>query len=119
MTPVQKIGVFTVGLSILLTAGYGAFSSYSNSKQVKAKNKLEAEINRSLPSGSSPDDVLAYLDQKSLEHSPYIPAQRMVSAIQRETSNSLLITGDVQVVFYFDKSDKLARVNFRDTYTGP
>lgn len=86
---------------------------------MKAKKEPEAEINSRLPVGSKSNDVPAYLDQKHIEHSPYQSMQRTIFAIQRKTSDDLLIAGDIQIIFSFDRLAKVAYVGFKNIYTGP
>lgn len=45
--------------------------------------------------------------------------QRTIFAIQRKTSDDLLIAGDIQIIFSFDRLAKVAYVGFKNIYTGP
>ena len=91
---------------------------------------IRRQVNERVPVGASPDDVLRFLDGEHLDHSElrrpevmyvggrYYDGTLLVWASKRGTWRSLLQREDVEVIFVFDESHKLARIDVFPVYTG-
>jgi hypothetical protein len=69
--------------------------------------------------GDTPNQVTASLAALHLDHSEYDRKHRTIRGIIRNSSESFLITGNIQYVLYFDEKDRLSRIVVREVYTGP
>lgn len=79
----------------------------------KAK-KVSAAIAAQLPVGSAQPQVMAFLDEQGLDHSPYyvddpVFPGRYINAIVRGTAWGFLCTADMEIKFNFDANDKLTK----------
>jgi hypothetical protein len=72
---------------------------------------------------STPDQVLAYLNDGKIEHSQYqrdTAKGSAISAFLRHDSTSwALIKADYKIVFHFDNNNRLASSEIYEKYTGP
>ena len=129
-----SIGVFVIIVfGILGSAFVGQIPSRN---YFKARRISEAVL--SLPVGSSRARVTAFLDSEELEYSyvgdeddiDFTSAVRdngyswedlsgYIVSIIRNTSRGLLVSGDVQYFFFFDKSGNLLKATAKEVFTGP
>ena len=80
---------------------------------------LEHEIRDSLPLGSSPDAVEAFLKKRGIEHS-YDKSSRTLYATARKLKGSTIITTEsLTLRFYFDEASSLKSIDAKVNYTGP
>lgn len=83
------------------------------------------DIREHLPIGSPRSAVEAYLDQKGFPHSytdelkGFPEYQNTEAAMVKETSNSWLVRGDLQILFKFDGQERLIDYKFKEILTGP
>jgi hypothetical protein len=109
----------------LLVAGY--FANYGI--RTTRPETLKRLVAQNVKIGASPDDVIRFLDEQHLEHSPLrrtsgssegktygdVP---MIGAIKRRTWRSLLMFESIQIVFIFDENNHLVKFDLRPVYTG-
>jgi hypothetical protein len=81
-------------------------------------DKIEAQIRKDIPLGSSSQAVLAYLSGKSIEHS-WVGAEKKIRAIVRNTATTLAVTENLSIEFEFDRDLKLVDITFKKVYKGP
>lgn len=91
--------------------------------------ELRSEINAQLPIGSSQTDVIAYLNKKHIEHTPYVDAGTdqeilrlngapgRVNGIIRNVSSGLFYRSDITLSFLFDKSGRLCSYDVSEAIT--
>jgi hypothetical protein len=72
-------------------------------------DQLRREIENGLPIGASPDRVAEFARKQGMEHSNYLPQERMVNATKRGISKGLLSETSLFVRFYFDEKNTLER----------
>lgn len=116
-----------LGLALAVTAALVAALIY-RTRRVKAATdavKIEKDIRDHLPLGASRAKVVAYLDERGIQHS-YIDESKQAPeyrhtemAMVRGASRTWLIRGDVQILFKFDESGNLANYSVREIFTGP
>jgi hypothetical protein len=72
---------------------------------------------------STPDQVLAYLNDKMIEHSQYqqnaAKGNAISAALHRDSTSWALIKTDYKIVFHFDGNNRLASSEIYEKYTGP
>ena len=128
-----------LGLSVLLVLGVvvvALWDGLPNRNELKARRVSEAVL--SLPVGSSRARVISFLDSEGLEYS-YVGSKAdivftsavrdngyssedlsgYIVAIIRNTSSSLLVSGNVQYFFFFNKQGELLKATAEDVFTGP
>ena len=84
-------------------------------------SKLEREIRQRLPPGTPAREVVAFLDERHIEHSAFpLPKEPgVLRAIVRDRSAfHLLVKTSYQLVFSFDGSDRLQKCETNKQYTG-
>jgi hypothetical protein len=83
--------------------------------------QLRALITRELPVGTSATRVIAFLDDRHIEHSDYTkpPGPAEVTAIVREPSWWRIVKTSHRIVFSFDHGSRLTRYRLEEAYTGP
>jgi hypothetical protein len=72
-------------------------------------DQLRAEIEKTLPIGSSRALVSEFARTHGLEHSSYLERERMINAIRRGVSKGLFSESSIYVRFYFDEKQALER----------
>ena len=108
------------GASLLLMLLAMSFLSpaCSNDQRVTAKIlELETAIQEQLPIGSSPDEVIGFLQRHGIEHSNYHNDSRLITGIIRDVQKGLLTSGSVQLEFVFD-NHKLTKYSVTEVFTG-
>jgi hypothetical protein len=120
----------SLSISILALALTCAACSKSESKaDLMTAESLKTEISTALPGGSSVAEVMAYLDNRKIEHSSLVdqanmahmgfdPNVQTISAIIRNVERKGLITGDLTIAFRFDRAQKLSGFDVKPVYTG-
>jgi hypothetical protein len=86
--------------------------------------QVREEIDTHLPIGTARAAVEAYLDQQSIPHSyiresPVRGNEYTEQALIRNSSHSLFIRGDIQLLFKFDDDDRLTQYSVKEIFTGP
>lgn len=76
-------------------------------------------IENAVPSGSSVSEVLAFLEQHSIEHSEYLGESKTIRAIVRNTVKTATVSGAIQMIFTFDENRQLIHSEIEEVYTGP
>jgi len=104
--------------AIGVLSGLMAISCASRGRPAIAREDLEQQISTSLPVGSTTDAVLAYLDRKGIEHSPYLDKDRSIRAIIRPKEEAL-ITESLSIIFRFDEAHLLQEHSIKSVLTGP
>jgi len=97
-----------------------------NAKTTVDVASVNKDIREHLPIGSSRLDVEAFLDQRQIGHTHIgelkdSPENRHTEiALIRGVSQSLLVRGDIQILFKFDETDsKLISYKIQEVFTGP
>jgi hypothetical protein len=80
--------------------------------------EIAASVNSALPIGVSKEKVLAFLDAKRIEHSDYLPSERRIYAIERNTCRALFVECSVDMVFEFNDADALRAASVKEGFTG-
>ena len=114
------------GALFLLVGGYFAIYGVRTTRP----EKLRTLVGSNIKIGSSPEEVVSFLDAQHLEHSEmhrtsdyshlreiYGDAP-MIGAIKRRTWRSLLMYESIQIVFVFDENNRLVKFDLRPVYTG-
>ena len=86
--------------------------------------QIREEIDTHLPIGTPRAAVESYLDQQSIPHSymhesPVRGNEYTEQAMIRDSSHSLFIRGDIQLLFKFDDNDRLTKYSVKEIFTGP
>lgn len=81
-------------------------------------NDVAASVKAALPNGSSQDKVLAFLDKQRIEHSAYLPSERKIYAIRRNTCRALFVECSIDMIFSFDETATLTDVSVKEGLTG-
>lgn len=86
--------------------------------------QVQEEVDTHLPIGTPRAAVESYLDQHSLPHSyirdsPVKGNEHTEQALIRDSSHSLFIRGDIQLLFKFDDDDRLTQYSVKEIFTGP
>src|SRR6185437_9412545 len=68
-------------------------------------SQTERELRRALPRGTSQDAVIAYLDNRRIEHSPQLGPDGALLAIERNTCHMILVECDTEISILFDKQE--------------
>lgn len=105
---------------------------YLYGMQQTPQRELERAIADQVQTGTSPEQILNFLDRQHLEHSSlerlaerdsdsrYYPVGTlMIRAIKRHTASSLVGFESLQIIFVFTEDQKLARFDVRPVYTAP
>lgn len=102
-------------------------------------SEVTSIIQEAVPLGSNKTQVDVFLRSKGIGHSHFNSAQedfngwsdvvmsgvpvKQVGAITtatiHDTSRALMITGDMRIVFLFDKNGKLVKHTVKEVFTGP
>jgi hypothetical protein len=90
----------------------------SRGRPAIATDELERQISTNLPVGSTIDAVMAFLDRKGIEHSPYLDKDRSIHAIVRPKEEAL-ITESLSIIFRFDEAHLLQEHSIESVLTGP
>jgi hypothetical protein len=113
-------------LASLLVAGYFANYGIRTTRPASLRRRIEQNIKM----GSTPDEVLKFLDDQHLDHTPLTRTVKysnlrnsygdvpMIGAIKRRTWRSLLTYENIQIVFVFDGNKRLVRFDLIPVYTG-
>jgi hypothetical protein len=83
---------------------------------------LEQRLAAAVPLQSTPNQVLAYLNNQKIEHSGYLldPTQgNSIKAMIRDKARWSLMKTGYNVLFRFDSHDRLVGYEVRPAYTGP
>jgi hypothetical protein len=114
LTALARLPIFCVLGCVLLTGCSPAIKERAN-----WANRVVDEIQFQ----STPDQVLAYLNDKKIEHSNYQQNSakgNAISAVLPSDSTSwALIKTDYKIVFHFDGNNRLASSEIYEKYTGP
>jgi hypothetical protein len=87
-------------------------------KQETTTADVQEIVERELPVGTPLARAQEVLSSKGWEHS-YIPAERTVRAMLRDTSSNALVKGSIQITLQFDDQKKLASHDVKEMFTGP
>jgi hypothetical protein len=79
--------------------------------------KVERELQKHVPIGSTRAEVAAYLDAKGIAHSAALGNREQ--AIMRDTALGSPVRTDIEMSFSFDERQKLTSYAVREIYTGP
>ena len=116
-----------VGIVVLLLCAISVWLILSRQNRASPRltvKQVQQQIDGSIPVGSTRAAVESYLDSRSIPHS-YVAAsgqadERNVElALISDTSQSLLVRGDIQVRFHFDDSGRLTDYHVQEVFTGP
>jgi hypothetical protein len=111
-------------LTLMLGLAAGMIQRTRRVKVTTNVARVEADIREHVPVGSSRADVASYLDQRGIQHS-YIdqskgePEYSTEMAMVPGASRSLLIRGDIQILFKFDNQARLTHYSVHEIFTGP
>jgi hypothetical protein len=74
-------------------------------------------LGRDLPIGTPKERVLQYASQKKMEHSEYLPKERLVNAMVRGIKKGFLFESSLHIQFRFDEAGRLASVSVDEVGT--
>lgn len=80
--------------------------------------ELETAIRTALPTGSTPAQVLAFLDARHIHHSGFDERTRAIYASTAEEQVNLLLRTGVYLVFHFDSSARTTDFSVEQKATG-
>jgi hypothetical protein len=121
----KRIGVAALVLIVIVSGYFLVFGLRTTRVET-----IQKQLNEGLQMGASPENVTRFLDAIHLEHSELIRPEVMlmnrrsydnalvIVAVRRNTWRSLLQRESVQVIFVFDESHKLVRIDVFPIYTG-
>ena len=111
----------TKGLRTLLLIGLLAVTGCKSPN--RSSKAIAGEMVSAVPLTSSPTQVIALLDSRKIEHSPYLrntTKGNLIFALIPEKAPILSIVKESEsVVFRFDEHDKLTAYDMRAVYIGP
>lgn len=126
MTSIKKAGLAGFILTVIFVCYFAVFGF----RTIRVET-IRKQVDQSVPVGASVDEVARALDVMHIEHSGVERPKLMlmggrrydnllvVQAIHRNTWRSLLIREDVELIFVFDDSRKLSRIDIFPIWTGP
>jgi hypothetical protein len=126
MTTTKKAILIGCGLIVVVLGYFAVFGVRTTRVET-----IRRQVNQSVAIGASLSDVAHSLDAMQIEHSEIERPQMMlmsghrydnvlvVMAIQRNTWRSLLFREDVELIFVFDETRKLNRIDIFPILTGP
>jgi hypothetical protein len=91
---------------------------------------LRRLIEQNVKIGSTPDEVVRFLDDQHLDHTPLTRTDKysklrdsygdvpMIGAIKRKTWRSLIMYENIQIVFVFDSNNHLVKFELIPVFTG-
>jgi hypothetical protein len=79
---------------------------------------VAASVRAALPKGSDKNKVLAFLDEKRIEHSDYLPKERRIYAIERNTCRAPFVECSIDMTFSFDEVGVLQEATVKEGFTG-
>lgn len=110
----------TFFLIIGIFAGAGIFYLFYPNMQSKAQlEKVRQLIYREIPIGSEKEEVLRFLTNQKIEHSQYLENEKLIRAILRKTASTFIVSESIELVFYFDRNDRLRDYALNKKLTGP
>jgi hypothetical protein len=85
---------------------------------------IKAKITNFLPLGSTYEQVELFLDNGNIEHSTLLgkePPYLIYAKIKKMPPrlHFYVVRNDIQIIFYFDKEQKLTNYEFKEILTGP
>jgi hypothetical protein len=107
--------------NVILSRALGAIAVMAVTGCGPDISKLEREFGERLPQGTPALHVVAFLDERHVEHSVFsLPKEPgVLRSIVRDTSPfNLLVKTSYQVVFSFDANDRLQKHETNKQYTG-
>jgi hypothetical protein len=126
--PVNRL--WLMGLAVGVVVTIAACGKPESKVDVMTAEALKADISKAVPMGSSADDVIQFLENRKIEHSPLVdqanmkhmgfdPNVQTISAIIRNVERKGLVSGDLAISFRFDRAQKLSDFDVKSVYTGP
>jgi hypothetical protein len=115
--------IVEIFLALALTSlALGIFLSLSQNSKLNLTDRKEAEITQglkeALPSGTSVENLISYLDKNKIEHGEYDSMNRTLNAIIRSVERSPVVITDIQITFQFDQKGKLIDFIWKKAFTG-
>lgn len=108
-------------LSIFCALGCVLLSGCSPA--IKERANLANNVASGIQLQSTPDQVLAYLNDKKIEHSQYeqnsATGNAISAVLRRDSASWALIKTDYKIVFHFDRNNRLTSSEIYEKYTGP
>jgi hypothetical protein len=121
----KKKPALVIGSLIVLTLAYFALYGLRTTRP----ESLRRLITQNVKVGSSPDDVIRFLDSQHLEHSSLLRLQEfetlrrtygnapLVLARKRHTLQAWWGSESIQIIFVFDEGNRLLRFDLHQEYT--
>lgn len=75
-------------------------------------------LNLNLRRGTEADKVVAFLDARGIEHSPYHRGDHDIRAIRRNVCLVLLLECSIEIQFALDGNGHLEKTSISEDYTG-
>jgi len=93
-------------------------------------NTLRDAVRSELPNGSSPDQVISFLEKRNIEHTPLETARTELEAATWKSNRRIVgsiphaydgffSSADIRLTFLFDDSGKLASSDVQEVVRGP
>ena len=107
--------------SILIISSFFIFiSGCKKSLTIDQKEQaISKNLNEALPPGTSVRDLVSYLDKNKIDHGQYDQKSHSLYSIIRDVGRSAFVIHDFQIIFQFDKKDKLINFTWKEALTGP
>jgi hypothetical protein len=85
------------------------------------KQAVDDMIKHNVPVGTDKAKVVAFLDDKKIEHSGHTKQNEPVvlAIVRGKPSSSSIVRKAIQIRFDFDQANKLARYSVEEQFTGP
>ena len=120
------LGLLFAALAVAIAVAIYVYSSRPVEKKVNITvAEVQKDLREHLIVGASRSQVESYLDERHIPHS-YIDHSAVApeyshteSALIRDSSETWLIRGDIQILFKFDKKEKLIDYSVKEGFTGP
>jgi hypothetical protein len=121
----MKKASLIIGSLIALTFAYFAVYGLRTTRP----ESLKRQITNSVKVGSSPDDVIRFLNSQQLEHSSLLRLSEfetlrrtygdapLILARKRHTMQAWWGSESIQIIFVFDESDRLLKFDLHPEYT--
>jgi len=121
----MKKASLIIGSLIALTFAYFAVYGLRTTRP----ESLKRQITNSVKVGSSPDDVIRFLNSQQLEHSSLLRLSEfetlrrtygdapLILARKRHTMQAWWGSESIQIIFVFDESNRLLKFDLHPEYT--
>lgn len=82
-------------------------------------NRVESDVRKALPVGTSAGEAARILDSMGIKHSAFEPGSGRMRALAGPVEKNVITRADAEFVLVFDSSKRLTSISARKVYTGP